>query len=440
MTRLQFINSAHLGVLSVHCVKRLLKIVVLPLGAHCFNYRAAQQPQPHAGYLPVCYNQLFFTLMRALLFLLSFGFTFASLAQSANSSMPPAPAIAAKSYLLLDFHSQQALVSHNPGERVEPASLTKLMTAYLTFAALKQKQIQPMQPVPVSERAWKTEGSRMFIEPRKPVTVDELMRGMIVQSGNDACIALAELIAGSEETFAQQMNREAQRLGMKNTNFVNSTGLPNPQHYSTARDLALLASAVIRDFPEFYPLYSTKEYRYNNITQANRNRLLWSDPTVDGIKTGYTENAAYCLITSARRGERRLLSVVLGTASETARATESQKLLNYGFQFYDSVKLYEKSQPVASLRVWKGGGNSVKVGFLNDFYVSPLKGQADKLKAVLESQQPLFAPIDVGQKIGTMKLALDGKPYAEVPVVALEAVALAGVLGRGWDPLPLLFK
>ena len=378
--------------------------------------------------------------MRALLFLLSFGFTFASLAQSANSSMPPAPAIAAKSYLLLDFHSQQALVSHNPGERVEPASLTKLMTAYLTFAALKQKQIRPTQTVPVSERAWKTEGSRMFIEPRKPVTVDELMRGMIVQSGNDACIALAELIAGSEETFAQQMNREAQRLGMKNTNFVNSTGLPNPQHYSTARDLALLASAVIRDFPEFYPLYSTKEYRYNNITQANRNRLLWSDPTVDGIKTGYTENAAYCLITSARRGERRLLSVVLGTASETARATESQKLLNYGFQFYDSVKLYEKSQPVASLRVWKGGGNSVKVGFLNDFYVSPLKGQADKLKAVLESQQPLFAPIDVGQKIGTMKLALDGKPYAEVPVVALEAVALAGVFGRGWDSIRLLFK
>ena len=378
--------------------------------------------------------------MRALLLLLSFGFTFASLAQSANSSMPSAPAIAARSYLLLDFHSQQALVSHSPGERVEPASLTKLMTAYLTFAALKQKQIRPTQTVPVSERAWKTEGSRMFIEPRKPVTVDELMRGMIVQSGNDACIALAELIAGSEETFAQQMNREAQRLGMKNTNFVNSTGLPNPQHYSTARDLALLASAVIRDFPEFYPLYSTKEYRYNNITQANRNRLLWSDPTVDGIKTGYTENAAYCLITSARRGERRLLSVVLGTASETARATESQKLLNYGFQFYDSVKLYEKSQPVASLRVWKGGGNSVKVGFLNDFYVSPLKGQADKLKAVLESQQPLFAPIIVGQKIGTMKLALDGKPYAEVPVVALEAVTLAGVLGRGWDSIRLLFK
>ena len=376
--------------------------------------------------------------MRAFLLLLTLSAAAAALAQSASSPMPPA--VAAKSYLLLDFHSQQALASRNPGERVEPASLTKLMTAYLTFAAIKHKQIQPAQIVPVSERAWKAEGSRMFVEPRKPVTVDELMRGMIVQSGNDACIALAELIAGSEEKFAQQMNREAQKLGMKNTHFVNSTGLTDPQHYSTAYDLALLASAVIRDFPEFHPLYSIREYRYNNITQANRNRLLWTDPTVDGMKTGYTENAGYCLIATARRGERRLLSVVLGTASETARAAESQKLLNYGFQFYDSVKLYDKSRPVASLRIWKGSGNSVKAGFLGDFYVSPPKGQADKLKAVLESQQPLFAPIAVGQKVGTMKLTLDGKPYAEVPVVALEAVALAGVLGRGWDSIRLLFK
>ena len=378
--------------------------------------------------------------MRALLLLLTLSVATAALAQPANSPVPPAPAVAAKSYLLLDFHSQQALASRNSGERVEPASLTKLMTAYLTFAAIKQKRIQLAQTVPVSERAWKAGGSRMFIEPRKPVTVDELMRGMIVQSGNDACIALAELIAGSEETFAQQMNREAQRLGMKNTHFVNSTGLPDPQHYSTAYDLALLASALIRDFPEFHPLYSTREYRYNNITQANRNRLLWSDPTVDGMKTGYTENAGYCLVTSARRGERRLLSVVLGTASEAARAAESQKLLNYGFQYYDSVKLYDKAQPVTSLRVWKGSGNSVKAGFLGDFYVSPPKGQADRLKAVLESQQPLFAPIGVGQRIGSMKLTLDGKPYAEVPVVALEAVALAGVLGRGWDAIRLLFQ
>jgi serine-type D-Ala-D-Ala carboxypeptidase (penicillin-binding protein 5/6) len=378
--------------------------------------------------------------MRTLLLLLSLGIAAASSAQSPAPLVPSPPAIAARSFLLLDYHSQQALAAKSPSERIEPASLTKLMTAYLTFAALKQKQIALTQAVPVSERAWKAEGSRMFIDPRKPVTVEELMRGMIVQSGNDACIALAELIAGSEEAFAQMMNAQAQRLGMKNTNFMNSTGLPNPQHYSTAQDLALLASAIIRDFPEYHPLYAMKEYRYNNITQANRNRLLWTDPTVDGMKTGYTENGGYCLITSAKRGERRLISVVLGTASESARATESQKLLNYGFQYYDSVKLYEKSQPVANLPVWKGALNTVKAGFLSDLYVSLPKGQADKMKANLESRQPLLAPVSAGQKIGVMKLMLDGKPYAELPVVALEDIGLAGIFGRGWDSLRLLFK
>ena len=376
--------------------------------------------------------------MRTLLLLLSL-FADASFAQSPHPLVPPAPPIAARSFLLLDHHSQQTLAGKTPDERIEPASLTKLMTAYLTFAALKQKQIQLTQNVPVSERAWKAEGSRMFIQPNRAVTVEELMRGMIVQSGNDACIALAELIADSE-TFAQKMNAQAQQLGMKNSNFMNSTGLPNPQHYSTAQDLALLAIAIIRDFPEYHPLYAMKEYRYNNITQANRNRLLWSDPTVDGMKTGYTENAGYCLITSAKRGERRLISVVVGTASESARATESQKLLNYGFQYYDSVKLYEKSQAVASLPIWKGASNSVKAGFLNDLYVSLPKGQADKMKANLESRQPLLAPVAAGQKIGVIKLTLDGKPYAELPVVALEDVALAGILGRGWDSIRLLFK
>ena len=233
---------------------------------------------------------------------------------------PAAPTIAAKAYLLLDFNSGQTLAARNAGERVEPASLTKLMTAYLVFAALDQKRIRLDQAVPVSEFAWRAEGSRMFIEPRKPVTVDELIHGMVVQSGNDASIALAEAIAGSEEAFVGMMNREAQRLGLKDTHFVNATGLPHPQHYSTGRDIAELAAAVIRDFPGRYPLYSQREYRYNNITQANRNRLLWADPTVDGMKTGYTENAGYCLVTSGKRGERRLVSVVLGAASEAARA------------------------------------------------------------------------------------------------------------------------
>ena len=358
----------------------------------------------------------------------------------AQPAAPPAPAIAAKAYLLVDFHSGQALVAHNPQQRVEPASLTKLMTAYLTFTALKQKRLRPDLAVPVSEYAWRAAGSRMFIEPRKAVTVDELVRGMIVQSGNDACIALAEAIAGSEEAFAEMMNREAQRLGLKNTHFVNATGLPHPQHYSTAQDLAALATAVIRDFPEYFPLYSQKEYRYNNITQANRNRLLWTDPAVDGMKTGYTENAGYCLITTARRGERRLVSVVLGAASEAARAAESQKLLNHGFQSYEGVRLYSGNQPVATLEVYKGAANSVKAGFPTDLHLTVPRGGGEKLKAVVDSVQPLLAPISVGQNIGTLRLTLDGKPFREIPVVALESVPVAGILGRGWDALRLLFR
>lgn len=358
----------------------------------------------------------------------------------AQPAAPVVPAIAARAFVLLDFTSGQILASHNAHERVEPASLTKLMTAYLTFSALRQKTLQPGQVVPVSARALKTIGSRMFIDPGKPVTVDELMRGMIVQSGNDACIALAEAISGTEEAFAQMMTREARRLGMKNTSFVNATGLPHPQHYSTAHDLALLAAAIVREFPEYYPLYSIREYRYNNIAQANRNRLLWTDPTVDGMKTGYTENAGYCLVTSARREARRLISVVLGAASDAARAIESQKLINYGFQSYDTVRLYEKNQPVATLAVWKGASSVVKAGFTSDFYVTLPKGQADRLKANIESMQPLLAPIGVGQQVGTMKLLLDGKPYRELPVVALEAVPVAGILGRSWDSIRLLFK
>jgi serine-type D-Ala-D-Ala carboxypeptidase (penicillin-binding protein 5/6) len=361
-------------------------------------------------------------------------------AQAQQSATTPPPAIAAKAYLLMDINSRQFLVQHNPAQRIEPASLTKLMTAYLTFSALKQKTLKPDQVVPVSARAWKSEGSRMFVEPGKPVTVNELMRGMIVQSGNDASIALAEAIAGTEEVFAQMMNREAQRLGMKSTNFVNATGMSHPQHYTTAQDLSLLATAIIADFPEYYPLYSVKEYRYNNITQSNRNRLLWVDPTVDGMKTGYTENAGYCLISSARRGPRRLLAIVLGTSSESVRATESQKLLNYGFQFYDTVRLYEKDQAVSSVPVWKGTANEVGAGFPYDLYLSVPKGVGEKLKATVETQQPLVAPIASGQKLGVLRVELDGKPYREFPVVALQEVPLAGILGRGWDSLRLLFK
>ena len=355
-------------------------------------------------------------------------------------TLPQAPTIAAKSWLLLDYSTGQALASYNPDDRVEPASLTKLMTAYVVLGALKEGRLKPDQALPVSERAWKTPGSRMFIEPKKPVTVDELLRGMIVQSGNDACIALAEAVAGSEEAFAQMMNREAQRLGLKATRFANATGLSDPQHYSTARDLGALAAALIRDFPEHYPLYALREYTYNRITQANRNRLLWLDPAVDGVKTGHTENAGYCLVASAKRGPRRLLSVVMGAASDGMRTQESQKLLNFGFQFFDSVKLYGKDQEVSRLRVWKGAQNTVRAGFLEDFTLSLPKGMAENLKASLVSQQPLLAPVLKGQRIATLKLSLDDRPYGEYPVVALETVPVAGMIGRAWDAMRLWFE
>ena len=367
----------------------------------------------------------------------------ASLATVAQPAPQP-PTVAARSWLLLDYGSRQELAGANGDERVEPASLTKLMTAYLSFGALKQGTIKPDQVVPVSERAWKTQGSRMFIEPKRPVTVDELLRGMIVQSGNDACIALAEAVAGSEEAFVQMMNREAQRLGLKNTQFRNATGLPDPQHYATARDLATLAAALIHDFPEFYPLYSLKEYRYNAITQANRNRLLWLDPAIDGVKTGHTEGAGYCLIASAKRGSRRLLAVVLGTASDSARAQEAQKLLNYGFQFYDGVKLYEANQTVSTLHVFKGSANTVRAGFSSDFTVSVPKGQAGQIKVQMVSKQPLQAPVGLGQPVATLKLFLGTgdnlRPWGEYPLVALEEIPVAGIFGRAWDTLRLWFE
>lgn len=359
----------------------------------------------------------------------------------ASAQSIPAPALAAKAWVLMDHGTGQVLAANDPDARIEPASLTKLMTAYLTFSALKAGTIAADQPVPVSERAWRQEGSRMFIEPNKPVTVQELIRGVIVQSGNDACVALAELIAGTEEAFAAMMNREAQRLGMANTHFTNSTGLPDPQLYTTARDLALLASAIVRDFPDYYAsLYSLKEYRYNNITQPNRNRLLWMDSTVDGMKTGHTSSAGYCLISSALRGPRRLVSVVLGTESDTVRAQESLKLLNFGFQFFDTVKLYSADQALSQFRVWKGQANEVAAGFTSDFVMSLPKGQADKISATLESRQPVLAPLQKGQEIGTLKLSLDGKALGEYPVVALQDVPVAGFFGRLWDALVLWIK
>jgi len=348
--------------------------------------------------------------------------------------------ITTNTYILTDFQSGHVLVSQNASKRVEPASLTKLMTAHIIFSSLRQKRITLKQIVPVSEKAWRAEGSRMFIEPGKPVTVEELVSGLIVQSGNDASIALAEAIAGSEESFVQMMNKEAERLGMKNTHFTNSTGLPNSEHFTTAHDLALLVSDMIRRFPEHYPLYSLRKYTYNKISQSNRNRLLWLDSNVDGLKTGYTKSAGYCLVASAKRNNTRLISIVLGAKSDNVRTMESQRLLNYGFLSYDTVRVFRKKQEVTTIQLWKGQREILKTGFNNDIYFSLPKGQAPKLKATMEYKQPMIAPIKAGQKVGVVKFIFDGKQIAEYPLVSLESIDRSSFFSRTWDEILLMFK
>lgn len=365
---------------------------------------------------------------------------FVPLVHATTLPPPPAPQIEARAWLLSDLLSGQTLAEHAADARIEPASLTKLMTAYLVFTALKEGRLRPEQTLPVSERAWRAEGSRMFLDPRQPAKVDDLLKGVIVQSGNDACIVLAEAIAGSEEGFAAMMNAMARRLGMHNTHFVNSTGLPHPQHYSTARDLARLAAALIRDYPNYYTYYAIKEFTYNGITQPNRNRLLWLDPNVDGVKTGHTESAGYCLIASARRGERRLLSVVLGARSDNARAVESQRLLNYGFQAFDTVRLYKANQAVTRVKVYKGRQGEVGLGFGRDFYVTVPRGAGERIQAQLITQQPLLAPVTRGQQLGTLRLTLDGRPIGDHSLRALDDVAVAGLLGRIWDSILLWLR
>jgi D-alanyl-D-alanine carboxypeptidase (penicillin-binding protein 5/6) len=265
------------------------------------------------------------------------------------------------------------------------------------------------------------------------------LHGVIIQSGNDASVAVAELVAGTEDAFVEKMNAEAARLKLTSTHFTNATGLSNPEHYSTAADMARLAAALIRDYPEFYPLYSQKEFRYNNITQSNRNRLLWTDPYVDGLKTGHTDAAGWCLIASAKRGDRRLVSVVLGAASDSSRAAESQKLLNWGFQAFDTIALYQSGKPVTTLRVWKGAAHDVKAGFVADRYLTLPKGKADKLALTLESKEPLVAPVLNGQPVGVVKVALEGQQVAEFPMIALEEVPLANLFGRAVDTVKLWF-
>lgn len=374
---------------------------------------------------------------KPLLFILVLLFSCNALAQQ----RPVPPVLAAKSWMLIEMASGQVLAQEKPDQRLEPASLTKLMTAYLTFSALRDRTLALDQALPVSERAWRMGGSKMFVKVNTRVTVEDLIKGMIVQSGNDACIVLAEAIAGSEENFVQMMNREAKRLGMSQTQFRNSTGMPDPEHFTTARDLARLATALIQEFPEEYrKYYSMKDFTYSGITQPNRNRLLWNDPSVDGMKTGHTNAAGYCLVSSAMREQRRLLAVVLGTTSDAARTRESLNLLNWGFLSHDAALLYRADQDISALPVWKGSKGKLKAGFTHDFILAIPKGSARNLKVELVSQQPLMAPIQRGQPVGTLKVSLEGRPYGEYPVLALENVPVAGIFGRALDTIRLWFN
>jgi D-alanyl-D-alanine carboxypeptidase (penicillin-binding protein 5/6) len=374
----------------------------------------------------------------------------------ARAQAPVPPEVNAKSYLVLDMTSNQVLAERAADAPADPASLTKLMTAYIVFTALRDKKLSLEQTLPVSMRAWeerKGGGSLMFIDTTMNPKVDELLRGMIVQSGNDAAVALAEGVAGSLDQFIAMMNRQAQAFGMKNSTFKNVTGLTEAGHKSTARDLATIAAHIIRDFPDFYTYYSIKEYAYNKISQPNRNLLLRRDPTVDGMKTGYTEAAGYCLIASAARdfpnlasagapsGKRRLLSVVLNTTSMDARANESQKLLNWGFQAFDTVRLFDGGQPMATPQVWKGTVAQTKLGAAVGVFVTVPRGEGGKLQTKIERTDPLVAPLTKGQRVGSVKVSTAaGQAVLELPLVVLEPVEQAGLLGRAWDSLRLWIK
>ena len=350
------------------------------------------------------------------------------------------PRIAATGHLLMDFHSGKVLAENNADKRLEPASLTKIMTAYTVFKELEAGNIGLNDMVLVSKKAWKTPGSRMFIEVGKRVSVDDLIHGMIIASGNDACVALAEHIAGSEEAFAILMNKHAVELGMENTHFVNVTGLPDPDHYTTPEDILKVTRAVIAEFPQFYPLYSIREFTYNGITQKNRNRLLWRDPSVDGVKTGHTEAAGYCLVTSAKRENMRLMSVVMGTKSDEARARESQTLLNYGFRFYQTHRLYNRGASLKTVRVWKGEVENLDLGVEEDLYVTIPRGSYDKLKARVEIRDSIMAPVRQGQQLGTITLEHDGELIRKIPLVALRSVREGGFFHNMVDSMLMIFE
>ncbi|MGD8380425.1 MAG: D-alanyl-D-alanine carboxypeptidase family protein [Gammaproteobacteria bacterium] len=354
--------------------------------------------------------------------------------------VPAAPGVDAKSYIVMDAHSGRIVASEDPDQRVEPASITKMMTAYVVFHALKEGTISMDDMVPISEKAWREPGSRMFVEVGNKVSVRNLIQGMVIQSGNDASVALAQYVAGAESTFADLMNHYAKQLGMDHTHYANATGLPHAEHYTTAHDIARLARALIREFPEDYKMFSEKEFTWNGIHQDNRNTLLWRDPSVDGIKTGHTESAGYCLVASAKQGEMRLISVVMGASTEKARIDSSQALLNYGFRFFETHRLYGAGEKLTTATVWKGEQDDVAVGLNKDLYVTIPRGTYKKLSASMDLRSQLTAPVTASEDVGRVKVTLDGKDVAQAPLIALKPVAEGGLWTRLVDSVVLWFK
>ncbi|MEN3109778.1 D-alanyl-D-alanine carboxypeptidase family protein [Uliginosibacterium paludis] len=357
----------------------------------------------------------------------------------AQAVLPVPPEVAARSYILLDVQSGQVLAGSQADTRIEPASLTKLMTAYLSFKAVKEGRLKLDQMLTPSIKAWKQEGSRMFVDIKVPVSVDDLLKGMIVQSGNDACVVLAEAIAGSEDAFAVMMNAEAKRLGLANTHYTNSNGLPDPELYTTAADLAKLSEAIIRDFPEFYPIYSMKQFTYNKIKQDNRNLLLYRDPDVDGLKTGHTASAGYNLVASSHRGGRRLISVVTGTTGAEERARESAKLLDWGVLNFDTAKVFSAGQTLGTVRVYKGQSAEVSAGFKSDLFMTLPRGKAAEVKQEVTLAPRVIAPVAEGQEIGKVRLMLDGQALGEYPLLAVQAVEQGSWWRRLIDTIMLWF-
>ena len=354
--------------------------------------------------------------------------------------IPKPPSTGAKSYIIQDYGSGNVLAEKHSEVSVEPASITKLMAAYVIFSELQSNNIALSDVVTISEKAWRTPGSRMFVEVGKKVTVEELLQGMIIQSGNDATVALAEYVAGSEDSFADAMNKHAAEIGLTGSHFMNATGLPDENHYMTARDIATLASLVISQYPEYYKWYSQKEYTFNDITQHNRNKLLWRDPSVDGLKTGYTESAGYCLVTSAKKEGMRLITVVLGTSSANARADASQALLNYGFRFFETHKLYDAGTQLTTSRIWKGSSETLPLGLDHALFVTIPRGQYNSLDASMNIDQRIMAPVTTGQTLGTVQVMLGEQLVADQPLVSLQTIGEGSFWQRIMDEGLLYFE